>query len=343
MNVSYLFSLAVVIVLILLAWTGIDAWGMNYFFGVLIPYAAILCFIIGFASRILDWAKSYVPFRIPTTCGQQKSLPWIKQNKIDNPDTLPGVLIRMVLEIFLFRSLFRNTKAKFKEGYKLSYRWEIVLWITALVFHYAFLVVILRHLRFFFEPTPLLITFLENADSFFRVEFFSPVFVIGLPAVFLSGIALLAAALVLLGRRIFLAQIRYISLASDYFPLFIILGIAFTGILMRYFAKVDIVEIKTFAMGLVAFHPVIPEGVGALFYIHLFLVSVLVAYFPFSKLMHLGGIFLSPTRNLANTTRMQHHVNPWNYSVKTHTYEEYEEEFRDKMIEAGIPVEKEQA
>jgi hypothetical protein len=26
--------------------------------------------------------------------------------------------------------------------------------------------------------------------------------------------------------------------------------------------------------------------------------------------------------------------------VKVHTYEEYEEEFRDKMIEAGLPVDK---
>ena len=62
-------------------------------------------------------------------------------------------------------------------------------------------------------------------------------------------------------------------------------------------------------------------------------------YFPFSKLVHLGGVFLSPTRNLANNNRMVRHINPWNAPVKVHTYEEYEDEFRDKMIEAGIPVE----
>jgi type IV pilus biogenesis protein CpaD/CtpE len=54
----------------------------------------------------------------------------------------------------------------------------------------------------------------------------------------------------------------------------------------------------------------------------------------------MGGIFLSPTRNLSNNSRIVRHINPWNYSVKTHTYSEYEEEFRDKMVEAGIPVEK---
>jgi hypothetical protein len=71
------------------------------------------------------------------------------------------------------------------------------------------------------------------------------------------------------------------------------------------------------------------------------LVSILLMYFPFSKLMHMAGIFLSPTRNLPANTRAQRHVNPWNYPVEVHTYEEYEDDFREKMIEAGLPVEKE--
>jgi len=54
----------------------------------------------------------------------------------------------------------------------------------------------------------------------------------------------------------------------------------------------------------------------------------------------MAGVFMSPTRNLANNSRMQRYVNPWNYDVKIHTYSEYEEEFRGKMKKAGIPVEK---
>jgi hypothetical protein len=68
---------------------------------------------------------------------------------------------------------------------------------------------------------------------------------------------------------------------------------------------------------------------------------MLVAYFPFSKLVHMAGVFMSPTRNMANNNRMVHHTNPWDYPVKVHTYEEYEDEFRDKMKAAGIPVDKE--
>ena len=109
---------------------------------------------------------------------------------------------------------------------------------------------------------------------------------------------------------------------------------------MRYVTKMDVTAVKELTMGLVTFHPTIPESVSAIFYVHLFFVCILLAYFPFSKLMHLGGIFLSPTRNLTADTRENRHMNPWNYPVHVHTYEEYEDEFREKMTEAGLPVEK---
>jgi nitrate reductase gamma subunit len=85
----------------------------------------------------------------------------------------------------------------------------------------------------------------------------------------------------------------------------------------------------------------VPESIGTPFYIHLFLVSTLFAYFPFSKLMHMGGVFLSPTRNLANDNRVRRHVNPWNPVVEPHTYAQWEDEFRDKLLAAGIPLDAE--
>jgi nitrate reductase gamma subunit len=343
MNVNYMFSLIAVLVLCLIAYVGGEAEGLQFIFGVIIPYLAVIIFIVGFVKRILYWSSSPVPFRIPTTCGQQKSLPWFKQNRIDNPSTIIGVIIRMALEILCFRSLFRNTSMSFKQtatGEKISYNWEIWLWIFALAFHYSFLVVLVRHLRFFFDPVPFCITIIENLDGFFRIEFFSDVIAVGLPGIYLTGLILLGAVVFLLIRRILSPKVNYISIPSDYFPLFLIIGIAITGILMRYFLKVDIVGIKEFAMGLVKFQFNSPGDVGGIFYAHLFLVSVLMAYVPFSKLMHMGGVFLSPTRNLTTNTREKRHVNPWNYPVKVHTYAEYEDEYREKMIEAGVPVEK---
>lgn len=332
MNEKYLYSLMAVIALFLVAYAGVEAVGLQWLFGIIIPYLAIITFVVGFVMRVKDWARSPVPFAIPTTCGQQESLPWIKPNKIDNPFSTGGVIIRMALEILLFRSLFRNTTCKLNEGPTISYVWEKWLWLFSLAFHYSFLVVLVRHLRFFLEPVPVCFQILDKLDGFLQI---------GLPGVMLSGVVLLAAVIFLLLRRIIISQVRYFSLAADFFPLFLIIGIAVSGIMMRYFTKVDIVGVKELTMGLATFRPHIPDGIGAIFYVHVFFVSVLLAYFPFSKLMHLGGVFLSPTRNLRCNTRAHRHINPWNPKVKVHTYAEYEDDFREKMIGVGLPVEKE--
>lgn len=327
-----LFSFFAVIFLALLGFAGGGSAAMQKIFGIYIPYAAVAIFILGVIYRVADWARSPVPFRIPTTCGQQESLPWIKQNKIENPSTSMQVWARMALEVLLFRSLFRNTKMELREGPKISYGSDKWLWLAGLAFHWSFLVILIRHLRFFSEGVPLVISITESLDSFLQV---------GVPLFYITDGILLAAVTFLFLRRVFIPQVKYISQAADYFPLFLILGIAISGVLMRYFLKVHIVGVKEMAMGLVTFSPIIPEGIGVIFYIHLFLISVLLIYFPFSKLMHLGGVFLSPTRNLANNSRMVRHINPWNYPVHVHTYAEYEDDFREKMKSAGIPVEKE--
>lgn len=325
------FSLAAVVALVLAVFLGVKV-GMAQVFGATVPYIAIFLFLGGVVYKILRWGSSPVPFRIPTTAGQQKSLPWIKQNKLDNPTTTRQVVGRMLLEVLLFRSLFRNTKTELENGPKINYQWEKWLWLAGLAFHYAFLVILLRHLRFFIEPVPFFVHALDGMDGFLQV---------GLPGIYISDLVFVVAATYLLVRRIIIPQVRYISLPADYFPLFLILGIGVTGILTRYFTKVDIIKVKQLAMGIITFNPVVPEGIGVVFFIHLFLVCTLFAYFPFSKLMHAGGVFLSPTRNLSNNSRIKRHINPWNYPVKVHTYAEYEDHFREKMIEAGLPVEKE--
>jgi len=340
MNLRYIIPLIAVIVLFFIAYLGAQVTGLQYVFGVAIPYLAIITFVLGFAYRVINWSRSPVPFAIPTTAGQQKSLPWIKHAKFDSPVATWQIVVRMALEILTFRSLFRNTRMKLTEGDRLSYKLEIFLWVGALAFHYAFLTVLIRHLRFFTEPVPFLVQLIENVDSFFRIEIVYPAFKFGLPGVYLSGFVLLAAVGYLFLRRLFVPQVKYISIASDYFPLFLIFGIALSGIFMRYITKVDITAVKELALGLVTFRPTIPQGISAVFFVHIFFVSILLAYFPFSKLMHLGGVFLSPTRNMATDTRARRHINPWNYPVPVHTYEEYEDEFREKMIEAGLPVDK---
>lgn len=327
------FSLLLVLGMVAAVTLGVKVAGLSYFFGVIVPYTAIFLFIAGFTYRMLVWARTPVPFRIPTTAGQQKTLPWIKHAKFDNPFTTAGVIGRMAMEVLFFRSLFRNTKVELRDGPKIDYQWEKWLWLAGLAFHYSFLVLFLRHLRFFTEPVPAFVQALDRADGFLQI---------GLPGVYISDGVFIVAVTYLFLRRVIIPQMRYISLPADYFPLFTLLTVGITGILMRYFTKVDVVKVKELAMGIVTFRPHIPEGIDVLFYIHFFMICALFAYFPFSKLMHLGGVFLSPSRNLPNNSRAVRHINPWNYPVKTHTYAEYEDHFREKMIEAGLPVEKEE-
>ena len=269
-----------------------------------------------------------VPFRITTTCGQQKSLDWLPHSKLENPASTGATVVRMALEILLFRSLFRNNRAEMY-GQRLVVGENKYLWLGALAFHWSLAVVLMRHLRLLLEPVPACVLLLQKIDGFFQL---------GAPEWYFSDIFLVLALAYLLWRRFAEPAVHYMSLFSDYFALFLLLAIAVTGILMRYVTKTDAAAVKQLALGLATFSPAVPANIEGVFFAHLLLVSLLAAYFPFSKLMHMGGAFLSPTRNLANTSRIKRHINPWNYPVKTHTYAEWEDEYRDKIKAAGLPL-----
>jgi nitrate reductase gamma subunit len=296
-----------------------------------IIYAAFVFFIAGFSFRIIKWMRSPVPFRIPVTCGQQKSLPWIKNASVENPSDKTGVFLRMAFEILLFRSLFRNEDTSMYEG-RPVYGRNVLLWFFGLLFHVTFFVIVARHLRFFIEPVPVFINKLSAMDGMFEL---------GVPTLYLSDMVFAVSVLYLFMRRAAVSRLRYISLIQDYMPLLLLIFTAGSGILMRHIYKVDLLKVKELATGWTAFSAALPEGIGLIFFVHLFFVCTLLFWFPLSKLMHMGGIFLSPARNLANSNRAVRHVNPWNAPVKVHTYEEYEDEFREKMKSAGLPVEKE--
>lgn len=330
MNAFY--ALFVVVILILFVFIGVWGLGLYFLFGVIIPYAAVATFIVGFIYRVLKWARAPVPFHIPTTCGQQKSLPWIESNNVESPYTTAGLVARMALEVLLFRSLFRNEGVELEKNKKLTFKGNRYLWLGGLAFHWSLLIILFRHSRLFTEPVPSIVIFVRDIDGILQSL---------IPIFYITDITILIALTYLFIRRVIYPQIRYISLPSDYFALLLLLGVVIFGVLMRLFYKVDIVGVKELAMGMLTFHPTIPEGVGLPFYIHLFLVSTLLAYFPFSKIMHAAGIFLSPTRNLKNNSRIRRHINPWDYPVKAHTYEEWEDEFREAIKRVGLPLEKE--
>jgi len=297
-------------------------------FGIIIPYIAFAIFVVGVVYKFIYWAKSAVPLKIPTTSGQQKSLKFIKRtiyDRFDSPYTKWETAVRMILEIFAFRSLLKNTRYYLDRLSQRDARW---LWLFAILFHYCLLLVLIRHTKFFLEPVP---SFVEMISE---LEAFKGVFI---PSVYVSGVTIIAALFLLWFRRIFLSRERCISLPSDHFVLLLLLAIVISGNVMRYFIKVDISAVKGLLLSLMAFN--IPQAIEfansiePMFYIHFALGSFLIAYFPFSKLMHAGGIFFSPTRNMPNNNRAERHINPWNPPYKGITWQEYYEAYKDQLDE----------
>lgn len=178
------------------------------------------------------------------------------------PKTEGGAVLRVLGDVTLFPNLFKADK---------------LLWVGAWIFHAALVSVLFRHLRYFTYPVPGIILYMEPVALFF-------------------GILFGAAILFLFWRRLGLPRTLYISNVPDYFVLALLGLVAATGLMVSYWLHVNIVDVKGFILGLMTLRPVeVPRH--PLFLLHLFFVLVLMIYFPFSKLLHAGGIIFSPSRH----------------------------------------------
>jgi nitrate reductase gamma subunit len=195
------------------------------------------------------------------------------------PKTRTGVLLRILGDLLWFPNLFKAEKP---------------LWVAGWTFHILLWLVLLRHLRYFLYPIP---GWVEGMQTW------------GLYASYFLPLSLAF----LLGRRLVTERSLYISILGDYFALFLLLGISVSGILLGVFFRTYIVDVKAFALGLVHFRPVLAQF-HWLFALHFLLVLFLLIYFPFSKLMHAGGVLVSPTRN-QRANFEERFVNPWDFPV----------------------------
>jgi len=234
---------------------------MNYFFAILF-YAATAILLAGLFVKIRQYWRTPAPLKIPTTPA---------------PVTQTGVVIRMFLEVTIFKSLFKSNK------------W---IWVLGILFHFGLLLVLLRHFRYFQSDVNTLIVLLQPIGKY-------------------ASLAMVAGLAGLLFRRFAVARVRYISAPSDYLMLVLLLGIGFTGIAMSFIGNLDIVSIKAYFLGLMTFNiqPLPTEHPALL--IHLFLVAFLMIIFPFSKLLHAPGVFFSPTRNQVDNPREKRHIADW--------------------------------
>jgi len=147
-------SAIAVLILVLIPWVGVGALNLSGFFGVFLPYVALIVFFVGLVYRIVVWACSPSPFRIPTTAGQHGAC--LDQAQPERqPQGHGGVLIRMAFEVLTFDPC--SGKHQNGSSYPVprsAMKWEKWLWLGALAFHYAFLTGRDQAPSFFTEPIP---------------------------------------------------------------------------------------------------------------------------------------------------------------------------------------------
>jgi nitrate reductase gamma subunit len=224
-------------------------------------YAATAVLVAGVGYRVWLYARTPAPLKIPTTPA---------------PVTRGGVALRMLREVTLFESLFRS---------------NLWTWAFGWLFHAGLALVLLRHLRYFVEPVPAWLAFVQPFGMW-------------------AGVAMAAGLAGLWARRFLVPRVRYISTPSDHLMIALLVVIALSGLAMTFVAHADIVKVKAFILGLLWFDwQPLPGDV--LVAVHLALVAVLMLIFPFSKLLHAPGVFFSPTRNQVDDPRERRHLAPW--------------------------------
>lgn len=192
------------------------------------------------------------------------------------PTTQIGVYARMAREVVFFESLFKS---------------NLWIWAFGWLFHMGLALVLVRHLRYFTEPVWSWVAIAQPFGMY-------------------AGFAMAAGLAGLWARRFLVERIRFISTPSDHLMLALLLGIAVTGLGMKFVMHTDIVAVKAFFLGLMVFEiQPLPAHPGL--YIHLFLVALLMIVFPISKLLHAPGIFFSPSRNQVDNPRETRHIAPW--------------------------------
>lgn len=174
----------------------------------------------------------------------------------------------VLAEALFFPSLFKGDK---------------LLWSASWVFHATLVLVFVGHVR----------VFTGLADSILLAAGMTPADIdkLSLTSGVAAGVILLASALLLLARRLSSARVREISGVGDFVALLLLLGILATGDLLRFGAHFDLAQTREWAWSLLSFSPVVPHN--PTFLAHAFLALLLIAYIPFSKVLHFGGIFFS--------------------------------------------------
>lgn len=227
---------------------------MSYFTLQIMPYITVTFFVIGILYRLGKWAGARIVHNIVLTPA---------------PTTLNGAVVDYAAEVALFRSLFKSDKS---------------LWAGAWVMHVALLAIIGGHIVGF--------AFLGEQFKYLGVtpELSKQI------SDFLGtsmGIVVFFALLYLLFRRFAIKEVKLVSYPADFLMLFLLIAIVSAGNFMRLVPEYSVkyITAQTYVVQLATFQPIDFTYLNIVFVIHLLLVQLLLVIFPFSKLLHVFGMF----------------------------------------------------
>lgn len=149
-----------------------------------------------------------------------------------------------IVDILLLRRLFVANPA---------------LWFGEWLFHATLFLVLLRHLRYFMNPVPRWVAAAQMPG-------------------WIAGFLLPVSLLYILAVRLLTKREKFSSRAN-LLLLLDVLAIGLTGLLLHTRFRVDLVQVKLFALGIVTFHPA-PPPLHPLFVAHLALVLSLLLLIP---------------------------------------------------------------
>lgn len=179
-----------------------------------------------------------------------------------NPNT------SVIAEALFFPSLFRGDR---------------ILWLFSWVFHATLVLVALGHLR-------VITGFIDRALMGMGMTK-EGIAALSAGAGGIAGVILLGTGMLLLIRRLAIDRVRQVSGVPDFFALLLLVAIILTGDLMRFGSHFDLGLTREWFRSLLALSPQVPQN--GTFLVHILLALLLIMYIPFSKILHMGGIFFT--------------------------------------------------
>ncbi|MBI5477524.1 MAG: respiratory nitrate reductase subunit gamma [Deltaproteobacteria bacterium] len=207
----------------------------TFLLGGVLPYLALLVFVVGLAYRFYVWFKTPQPAKVTL-------YPWPEGSMLKN----------IVGEVLFFPGLFKGDR---------------VLWTFSWVFHASLALVFVGHCRVFSGLLDRLLLGLGVSAA--GITWMSST--LGGAA----GIVMAATAVLLIGRRLAVQRAREISVFADYFALLLLVAIIVTGDVMRFGTHFELNETRVWAASLLAFKPVVPKNPVFLTHLALALVLVM--------------------------------------------------------------------